>query len=101
MFVGGLYMRYISNQTNRSIDITERDNIDVSLTEAKPMIFDEEPILTNDAYKLYLVEKYSIKKNETLGKYVFNQTLHSNIDAALEAAAEHEKTNGEMSKTTD
>jgi hypothetical protein len=42
-----------------------------------------EPILENDSYILYLVNKYAIEKNDVLGKYVLNETLYPSINEAL------------------
>lgn len=46
--------------------------------------FDGDPNLNNDSYKLYLVEKYNIKKNDVLGKYVYDNQLFDTVDLALE-----------------
>jgi hypothetical protein len=45
--------------------------------------FSGEPDLSNDSYILHLVKKYSIEKNEVLGKFVLNQKLYDSIDEAL------------------
>lgn len=53
---------------------------------AKPTIAKEKKSLDNDAYKLYLVKKYSIEFNDVLKKYIINDTLHDSVDLALQAA---------------
>ncbi|NDE11587.1 MAG: hypothetical protein EBZ95_13660 [Chitinophagia bacterium] len=45
----------------------------------------------NDSYKLYLVEKYDISKNEVLNKFVLENELYQNLDDVLIAAHEKEK----------
>lgn len=42
--------------------------------------------LTNDAYKIYLVKKYEIEKNDALGKIILNNKLFNTIEEALRAA---------------
>ena len=39
--------------------------------------------LTSDAYKIWLVETYEIKKNDVFEKYVCNETLFETLDDAL------------------
>ena len=50
-----------------------------------------ERIITNDKYKLYLVDKYFIKKNEVLNQYICNEKLFTSVDEALEHAASVEE----------
>jgi uncharacterized protein YecT (DUF1311 family) len=45
-----------------------------------------ERILTNDSYKIYLVKKYKIEKNDALSKFIFNNKLFDSIDDALLSA---------------
>ncbi len=47
--------------------------------------------LSNDSYKLFLVEKYKISKNDPLNKYVCNDKLFPSVDEALEHAAASEE----------
>lgn len=42
--------------------------------------------LTNDAFKLYLVDHYHITKHPTLGQFVWNEKLYETLEQALEAA---------------
>lgn len=53
----------------------------------------EKKILSNDAYKIYLVKKYKIENNDVLKKYVFNETLYETVELALEAAHTFEMEN--------
>lgn len=42
--------------------------------------------LSNDAYKIYLVKKYEIEKNDVLAKFICNDRLFATVDEALEFA---------------
>jgi hypothetical protein len=42
--------------------------------------------LTLDAYKLWLVSRFNIQRNEVLGSFVCEDTIHSSLDGALEFA---------------
>ena len=77
----GAYMRYLSKQA-----VTVE-----SISEKIQKQFVGKRTLENETYKLYLVEKYGIKKNETLDKYVFNDEPYDNLNKALEAADNHDK----------
>ncbi len=44
------------------------------------------PDLTTDAYRLFLVKKYKIEKNDALGKMVVGERLFDTIDEALKYA---------------
>jgi len=48
--------------------------------------FSGERNLTNDSYKIYLVKKYKIEKNDVLSKFVCSDRLFESIDQALEFA---------------
>lgn len=51
------------------------------------LTFDGDKSLTNDAYKIYLVKKYGIEKNEALGKFIVSDKLFSSIEEALSYAS--------------
>ena len=87
--IGGGYMRYLSSQAV-SVEHSEQtlnvnQNINVQNTDQNK-VFSGEKDLTNDTYQLYLVEKYQIKKNDTLNKYVLNDKPYNELKDALEAA---------------
>lgn len=46
--------------------------------------------LTNDAYKLFLLEKYAIKKNDVLEKFICENRIFDTVDLAIEFAANKE-----------
>jgi hypothetical protein len=46
--------------------------------------------ISDDAYQLYLVEKYDIKKNDTLNKFVLNGKPYSELTEVLKVAHELE-----------
>jgi len=48
-------------------------------------IWSKERDLTNDEYQVYLVKKYSIEKNEALGKIIANGKLFATIEDALKS----------------
>ena len=48
--------------------------------------FSGEKDLTLDGYRIYLVKKYSIEKNEALGKFVCGERLFDDIEGALSHA---------------
>ena len=56
------------------------------------LTFTGEPLLENDSYKIFLTNKYSIQKNDVLGKYILQERLFDSIDDALTFAATSEKT---------
>lgn len=53
--------------------------------------FAGERIISNDKYKLFLVDKYYIKKNEVLNQYVCDEKLFISVDDALAYAASIEE----------
>lgn len=54
--------------------------------------FDQERDLSSGAYQLYLVRKYQIEKNETLGKYSVQDTrLFETLDEALTIAHQEDE----------
>jgi len=55
-----------------------------------PAIPPEDRNLTFDRYRIYLVNKYAILKNEALGQFVCHDRLFPSVDAALEFADELE-----------
>ena len=82
-------MRYLSSQAV-SVEHSEQtlnvnQNINLQNT-AQSKVFNGEKDLANDSYQLYLVEKYQIKKNDTLNKYVLDDKPYNELKDALEAA---------------
>ncbi len=39
--------------------------------------------IANDSYKLYLVNKYKVKKNDVFNKFVYNEKMYESIDEVL------------------
>lgn len=56
------------------------------------LTFDGDKSLTNDAYKIYLVKKYGIEKNEALGKFIVSDKLFNSIEEALSYVSVIEET---------
>ena len=84
----------LSNNSNRKSEnysqndsqALRRDSEDVTAEVAPSTIEVSNRNLDNDAYKIYLVEKYKISKNEVLGKYVLTNKLYENLEDVLKAA---------------
>lgn len=60
------------------------------LTKKNKKIFDGIMDIENDVYQLYLVEKYNIKKNDTLNKFVLNNKPYNDLIEVLKVAHEIE-----------
>ena len=97
----GSYLRYLSRQAQFDpTDTASSANISIAvapvISEVKndvgnkkePINFSGERSLSNDAYKIFLVKKYDISKNDVLDKFIVMDKLFPTIDAALEAAHE-------------
>jgi hypothetical protein len=59
--------------------------------ESQPTIpkqFEGERALTNDAYKLWLTSRFSIKRNDVLDSYVIGERLFPDVQSALDYAKE-------------
>lgn len=103
----GSFMRYISRQTNQTINGNPASSANVSLainqekssagerdgmtSTAISNVQDKqflphEAVLSNDAFKIYLVKKFNIHKDPTLDKFIFNEKLYAELDDALESA---------------
>lgn len=50
-------------------------------------LFNGERKIENDKYKIYLVDKYKIKKNDVLNQYVCEERLFATVDEALAHAS--------------
>ena len=101
MIFGGGFLRYLSSQTARTVDMYDDEskkqpgNLTVSFVTDDEG-FDGERSIDDDEYQLYLVEKYSIKKNDTLNKFVLKRKSFGTLEDALRAA--HDLEEGETSK---
>lgn len=42
--------------------------------------------ISNDAFKLYLIDHYKITKHDLLGEFVMSERLYKSLDEALAAA---------------
>lgn len=80
--------------------ISQRLNVELPMIEGadsfgkagpSSMVVDQSSI-TEDAYKVYLVEKYGIKKNEVLNKFYAKDRLFDDIEGALNYCRELEGT---------
>ena len=65
----------------------KKDRIIAKLNEKT---FDGTKDIEDDTYQLYLVEKYNIKKNDTLNKFVLNNKPYNNLLEVLKVAHEIE-----------
>ena len=93
---GGGYIKYLSTQAVTIekpviVDIAAKgDRIETNQSE-----FNGEKKLDNETYQLYLVDKYGIKKNDTLEKFVLNNTPYPDLQEVLKVA--HNLETGENS----
>ena len=67
-------------------DYSSKDNTVLESSPKEPLknSYDKEKDLNSDAYKIFLVAKYKLRKNDVLNKYEFNDQLFDNVDFALE-----------------
>ena len=63
------------------------------ILEKNKKIFEGIMNIENDEYQLYLVEKYNIKKNDTLNKFVLNDKPYADLMEVLKVAHEIENEN--------
>lgn len=61
-------------------------------SKTEHMSFMGERAISNDKYKLFLIEKYQIQKNEVLNKFLCHETLFDTVEEALTHAALSEET---------
>lgn len=87
-FFGGGFLRYLSQQTTRMASDLTKDSQENATQTAKRFL--GEKILSNQDYRLFLVEKYSIQKNETLGVFSIRGKSAETLDEALNAAHQAE-----------
>ncbi|MDC0037262.1 hypothetical protein OAJ30_01140 [Alphaproteobacteria bacterium] len=59
-------------------------------TKINEKTFDTKKDIEDDTYQLYLVEKYNIKKNDTLNKFVLNNKPYKDLLEVLKVAHEIE-----------
>jgi hypothetical protein len=94
---GGFYkaklVGYIGEMDPRINELKEhllshmnRNNLDSTESNS----FDGKKDINEDTYQLYLVEKYDIKKNDTLNKFVLNGKPYSDLIEVLKVAHELE-----------
>jgi hypothetical protein len=94
----GSYLRYYSrqsvsvsnqpgHQSTQNVSVANFESNNANQEETAAIDFDGEKAITNSAYKIYLVKKYSIEKNEVLGQFILGDELFDTIDEALSAAA--------------
>ena len=83
---GGGFLKYLSTQavTVETPVVVEKEKTD--RIETNQYKFTGEKKLDNETYQLYLVDKYDIKKNDTLQKYVLNNTPYPDLQEALKVA---------------
>ena len=84
---GGGFLKYLSSQAvtvENPVAVDTEANADRINTNQYQ--FNGEKKLDNETYQLYLVDKYDIKKNDTLQKYVLNNTPYPDLQEALKVA---------------
>jgi hypothetical protein len=103
MVFGGGYMRYLSSQTTRiGDDLTSvnirNPNTQFSIDDNDE--FDGVKDLSSDDYRLFLVEKYNISKNEVLQKFSIDRKSFNTLDDAINAADVRERSVSEVEVAT-
>jgi hypothetical protein len=98
IMAAGSYMRYLSNQTVRTFaGDSERSSASIAVAIAPGntstvsdsravelrRFTNEEMVLSNDSFKLFLLSHYSISKNELLGKFICKDKIYDSLDDAL------------------
>lgn len=82
----------LQQATNREASETQKSQQQVESSAAQTNQSSQEPseigfsgekVLTNDGYKIYLVKKHAIEKNDVLSKFVCSERLFDSIDEAL------------------
>ena len=87
MSVGGGFLRYQSTQAvTVENQVSVGNDVQEERVKENHYSFDGEKELENETYQLYLVEKYDIKKNDTLEKYVLNNKPYPDLKEALKIA---------------
>ncbi len=84
--VNAFHMRKLLGQGYMLADTDETNKKVVTAVQMSPTAIGAEPAsrdLTSDAYKIFLVKKYKIEKNDSLGKMVVGERLFDTIDEAL------------------
>ena len=67
-----------SNSGDSQEKLKQEDPLEKSTNSSRP-----ERDLTRDAYKIWLVENYEVKKNDVFEKYICNEKLFETLDEAL------------------
>jgi hypothetical protein len=88
LFLGGIFIKGSPTQEESS---GADNNQSPSLNNSTNLTFSGDPVLENDSYKIFLTNKYSIQKNDALGKYILLEKLFDSIDEALKFAAASEE----------
>jgi hypothetical protein len=90
LLVVGLVMYYFGKDE-------EEDDLSSSSLEKKDEVkveeikfWQKERNLSDDAYKIHLVKKYNIEKNEALGKIIANEAMYETIEDALKSISEYD-----------
>ena len=89
----GLYLFALKNGESKHVgekplqsqsDYDKRDFIKYDTVRApNETSFSGDKELTNDAYKLYLVNKFKVTKNDVFNKYVYREKLFDSLDELL------------------
>ena len=82
-YVYGLFFWLIALIHSLVMESRETPNPDAENEESPPTKKPATRDLDSDAYKLYLAEKYSIKRNDAFEKFVCDDKLFDSIDIAL------------------
>lgn len=91
LIFGGGYLKYVSSQTVRTADdITDESSAGKSDHELKQVLYKGDRDTQSNDYRLFLCNKYSIERNDTLGVYSMQSSAFESLDEAIDAANEIE-----------
>lgn len=82
MFLAGLIM-FMFDKIQKKVDYDADGSAEQFNGSKSKMSWSRLRDLKDDEYQIYLVKKYSIEKNDALGKIICNGKLFSNIEDAL------------------
>jgi hypothetical protein len=92
ILAAGAFILHKNQNSSSNLHKQEDSKKEVVNVKSLPIIEKNTPLykgdksLSSDQYKIYLVKKYSIEKNEALGKVIVKDKLFNSIDEALSYA---------------
>lgn len=97
ILAAGAFILYKNQNNSSNLNKQEESKKEAGNAKSLPILEKNTPVysgdksLSSDEYKIYLVKKYSVEKNEALGKVIVKDKLFNSIDEALSYADTLEK----------